>query len=205
MAPSAARPCSTCWLWIPSRTLGHDPARRALLRFLDPSLGTRCPLPPRRARRVHMPVASPPILASPSLKGWPLSSLRFEAESGSLSLRLAPCALQGFRAPVARLTLPAQLHVSQAFHMVNSFQFTREVRLSLTHQRRGGAERKEGEKEGSSPLSPALPRLCVFAALREADLFSRRSGEPCARRNPRTRRCPAAGSCSGGRRPGARG
>ena len=39
-----------------------------------------------------------------------------------------------FRAPVARFTPPMRLHVSQAFHMVNSFQFTREVRLRLTHQ-----------------------------------------------------------------------
>jgi hypothetical protein len=41
------------------------------------------------------------------------------------------------RAPMGRLPTPppARLHVSQAFHMVNSSQFTREVRLSLTHQR----------------------------------------------------------------------
>src|SRR5687768_6392975 len=103
MAPSAARPCNAGWLWFPSPALGHDPARRALLRFLDPSLGTRCPLPPRRAGQVHLPVSSLTVLASPTPKGWPLSSWRFEAEPGSLSLRLAPCALQGFRAPVARL------------------------------------------------------------------------------------------------------
>jgi hypothetical protein len=120
MTPSAARTCSTCWLWIPSRTPGHDPARRALLRFLDPSLGTRCPLPPRRARRVHMPVTSPPILASPSLKGWPLSisfsrlnRVRFRYGS-----HRAPCRASGRGYPHS---LPARLHVSQAFHMVNPF------------------------------------------------------------------------------------
>src|SRR5215218_9456718 len=73
---------------------GARPRTPGALRFLDPSLGTRCPLSPRRAGQVHMPVSSLTVLASPSLAGWPLSSLLFEAEPGSLSLRLAPSALQ---------------------------------------------------------------------------------------------------------------
>jgi hypothetical protein len=82
----------------PPHLQGTTPEHAGPLRFLDPSLGTRCPLPPRRAGQVLLPVASLPVLASPSLTGWPLSSWRFEAVPGSLSLRLAPCASQGFRA-----------------------------------------------------------------------------------------------------------
>src|SRR5690606_23645175 len=67
---------------------GARPPHVGSLRFLDLSLAARCPQPPRRAGRLHMPVASSSVRASPPPGGWPLSSLRFEAESGSLSLRL---------------------------------------------------------------------------------------------------------------------
>src|SRR5215218_9980503 len=171
MAPSAARSCSTHWLCIPSRTPGHDPRTTG---------ASQVPRPlSRYALSPSTPESRTGALACvfPARAGFTISerlaalSLRFEAVPGSLSLRLAPCASQGFRAPVTRLTLPARLHVSQAFHMVNSFQFTREVRLSLTHQRRGGTERKAGPA-GSSALcilrrrdlgAPAGAYLCPRA------------------------------------------
>ena len=158
--PPRHRTCSTPGYGFPAaprgttRTPGASQVPRPLSRY---ALSPTTP----ESSQVHMPVASLTMLASPSLTGWPLSALRFEAEPGSLSLRLAPCALQGFSAPVTRLTLPARLHVSQAFHMVNSFQFTREVRLSLTHQRRRGKERTQ-----RAPRSP-LRSLCFSASLRE--------------------------------------
>ena len=71
-----------------------------------------------------------------------------------------------FRAPVARFTPPMRLHVSQAFHMVNSFQFTREVRLRLTHQSSRGMV--------GCPLL-----LCLSASLRE--LFLRIRYDPALR------------------------
>lgn len=43
-----------------------------------------------------MPVASSLVLASPILAGWPLPLWFFEAEPGSLSLRLASSAFRGF-------------------------------------------------------------------------------------------------------------
>ena len=74
------------------------------------------------------------MLASPAPEGWPLPISRFEAESGSLSLRLAPYALQGSDHSITQLSPPARLHVLQAFHMVSSFQPTREARFILTHR-----------------------------------------------------------------------
>src|SRR5690606_24525564 len=116
---------------------GARPQHVGPLRFLDLSLAARCPQPPRRAERLHMPVASSSVLASPSPEGWPLSSLRFEADIGfafatAHSVRLAGLRRSGYPKPP-----PAQLHVSQAFHMASTFQLTREIRLSLTHRRRG--------------------------------------------------------------------
>src|SRR6476620_2402348 len=110
------------------------------------------------------------MLASPSLKGWPLSSLRFEAEPGSLSLRLAPCAAQVLQGSGCPVTPPARLHVSQAFHMVNSFQFTREVRLRLTHQRAQRIKREAAENIIRS-LRPvrSSPRLRVKRFFGDAD------------------------------------
>jgi hypothetical protein len=166
--PSDFRPCSTSWLWIPNCAFWSIPQHAGSPRFLDSSLGTRCPLPPRRAQRVHMPVASPLMLASPSLKGWPLSTLRFEAEPGSLSLRLAPCALQGFRARLPAFPACSATCVTGISHG-ELLQFTREARLGLAHQsRRGeqrGAERLRARiRLFSAPLCFSLRlrvRLCL--------------------------------------------
>src|SRR6476620_6553832 len=131
------------------------------------------------------------MLASPSLKGWPLSSLRFEAEPGSLSLRLAPCAAQVLQGSGCPVTPPARLHVSQAFHMVNSFQFTREVRLRLTHQSRRGRRRGRRELQSfsaaspffSAPLRETLSRDCTAnRRIRYQQSFSCRAAGPALRR-----------------------
>jgi hypothetical protein len=51
------------------------------------SVSARRPLTPRGAQSLHTLVASRPVLASPSLAGWPLPLLN-GAETGSLALRL---------------------------------------------------------------------------------------------------------------------
>ena len=155
--PSDFRPCSTSWLWIPNRAFWSIPQHAGSPRFLDFSLGTRCPLPPRRARRVHMPVTSPPMLASPSLKGWPLSiSLtRLNRVRFRYGSHRAPCRASGLGCPHS---LPARLHVSQAFHMVNSFSSQEKPGLAW---RTRAAEQQRNRAV-----------LCCSAALRENLLFS---------------------------------
>ena len=56
----------------------------------DCSVGARCLQPPREAAMLHLLVTSHHVLASPSLEGWPPQTLRNEAESSSLALRLTP-------------------------------------------------------------------------------------------------------------------
>jgi len=81
-----------------------------------------------------MPVTSSPVQASPSLAGWPLPSSRFGADSDSLYATARTVRRAGLRSGRLLSGPPARLHASQAFHMVNSSQFTRAVRLNLTHQ-----------------------------------------------------------------------
>ncbi|MEK7751601.1 MAG: hypothetical protein AAB654_06760, partial [Acidobacteriota bacterium] len=59
--------------------------------------------------------------------------LSLEAESDLLSLRPAPSLGRASTASL-RVSPPAPLHVERAIYMVNSFHFTRLVRLRLTHQ-----------------------------------------------------------------------
>jgi len=90
-------------LFIPVLDSGYNPSSGGHLRFLDYPLGTRCPLTPRGTGRLHMPVASSSILASPILGGWPSPSSMSGPESvHAFALRLAPCAFWGTVSPVAR-------------------------------------------------------------------------------------------------------
>ena len=57
----------------PRFRVGRHPGRS--LRFLDESVSTRRPLPPRRAGSLHLLVPWRSVLASPPLEGWPLSPL----------------------------------------------------------------------------------------------------------------------------------
>ena len=58
-------------------------------RFLDESLPARCPQAPRKARRMHAPVSSPPVSGFTTLGRLAVLQLRHEAESGLTALRLA--------------------------------------------------------------------------------------------------------------------
>ncbi len=74
--------------------LGPHPAGPP--RFLDQSFDTRCPLSPRRAWQLLMPVTSLPALGF-AIPGGLADSQKFnEAESGSLALRLASSPHRGF-------------------------------------------------------------------------------------------------------------
>jgi hypothetical protein len=71
--------------------------------------------------------------ASPSLAGWPLPKKRNEAESSSLSLRLAGSPPRASPWGLL-LSAPDWLHVGHSFDMLITFQINREARLGLTHQ-----------------------------------------------------------------------
>jgi hypothetical protein len=64
---------------------------------------------------MHVPVTSSSVLASPYLAGWPLSSQRFEAELGSLSLRLTLSASRGFARMIAHGRRPVRYMVHRHF------------------------------------------------------------------------------------------
>jgi hypothetical protein len=82
---------------------GALPRRDGSLRFLDRPLDTRRPLSPRWTERLHVPVPSSPMLASPALEGWPSTSFMSGPEPvHACALRLASSAFPGFAAPVTR-------------------------------------------------------------------------------------------------------
>src|SRR6266436_9234471 len=60
------------------------------------SVCARCLLSPRRVRPLHLVDASGPMLASPLLKGWPLSFSFNEAESSSRNTTARAFAASGF-------------------------------------------------------------------------------------------------------------
>ena len=104
-------------------------------RFLDWSIPTRCPQPPRRARRVLASVTSTPVTGFSDSER--MATLNFhlhnEAESGSLTLRLAG---SPHEASTSRLLgQAARLATCRTGNnMVNTSQFTRPARLILAHQ-----------------------------------------------------------------------
>ena len=102
-------------------------------RFLDRSVPTRRPLTPRRAQRVHTPVAST-LMAGFAILGRvaALTSVH-EADSGSLALRLAGSLPEASPTGSLRRTL-GSLPAERAIRRITSFQVTRSARLGLAHQ-----------------------------------------------------------------------
>src|SRR6266568_2105002 len=86
-------------------------------RFLGRSFHARCPLPPRRVRRLHSPVASPPVAGFVIFGSFATLTLRHEAEPGSLALRLACSPREASSAGLLLLTL-AWLIVERAINNV---------------------------------------------------------------------------------------
>ena len=141
-----------------------DPLRRPAVRLHGYGFprSPRGTTPARRASQVPRPLSR--CAPSPTTPGSRVSACAcdFLTRAGfTISGRLAApilafrgriefaCAtahsvrLAGLRNVRCRPAPPARLHVPQAFHMVSSFQLTREVRLGLTHRRtrRNGTRR----------------------------------------------------------------
>ncbi len=70
------------------------------------SVDARCPQPPRAARRLHTPVASPTVRGFAFSGRLATAKLCHEAESGSLTLRLTSSPMRGFTMPVTRTRCP---------------------------------------------------------------------------------------------------
>jgi hypothetical protein len=135
------------------------------LRFLDFSFPARRLQSPRGVRRLLSGVASPAI-ADFSISGSLVTpTLRNEAESSSLVLRLTglPRRASAWGLP---LSPPTWLHDEHLFVMLITFHINREARLRLTHRRRGARK----ERHGSSNLD-----RCTFS-LPLASLRLERSG-----------------------------
>ena len=103
------------------------------LRFLDFSFLTRHLQPPRRAHRLHTNVPSPMAAGFNQSGSIATPTLRNEAESSSLALRLASSSNRASRWG-SLLSVPTRLHVGHSVNTSTTFQANREVRLSLTHQ-----------------------------------------------------------------------
>jgi hypothetical protein len=114
-------PASRWWL-------AHHPAGSP--RFLDQSVHARCPLLPRKVRRMHSPVASSSVAGFSFLGRMATSNTRNEAEMGSLMLRLT-CSPHQSSKPRLLATTLVRLPAERAIRRMNSFQFTRSARLIL--------------------------------------------------------------------------
>ena len=102
-------------------------------RFLDRSVRARRPHSPRKARRVHMPVASPSVSGF-TISGRLATFTRCnEAVSGSLALRLTR-SLPGASPRGLLHATSESLPVERAIDRVTSFHVTRSVRLFLAHR-----------------------------------------------------------------------
>ena len=113
--PSDFRPHESAGYAFPVSSWGTTPVRR-ISQVPDRPLDTRRPLSPRGTGRLHMPVASSSIRASPSLEGWPFPFFMSGPNSvHACALRLASCASPGSAVTVAPLAALGWLHVSQAF------------------------------------------------------------------------------------------
>jgi len=102
------------------------------LRFLDFSFPTRCLQSPRRVRRLHSGVASPPVPDFTISGRMVTLTVCNEAESSSLALRLVGSPHRA-SAWGLLLSLPGWLHDGHLVVMMSTFHFIREVRLGLTH------------------------------------------------------------------------
>ena len=103
-------------------------------RFLCRSIPARCPLSPRKVRRLHAPIASiADFRLHQSPTGSPLPT-RNEAETGLVLLRLAGSPFEASPSGLPRST-PDWLHVEWVIYMVSSFHLTRSARLCLAHRR----------------------------------------------------------------------
>src|SRR2546426_12646390 len=132
MSPSDTAIRPRCRLWLPVRgCLLRTPNR--VSQVPGGSFRARCLLPPRGVRSVHVIVASRPMLASPSLAGWPLPCKRNEAEPSSRDATARAFASPSLSVQGRPQTLWVRLHDSRPIVMINSFQLTRPTKRSEEH------------------------------------------------------------------------
>ena len=133
MSRSDSRPWPTAALCLPRRRWTLPPPHAGPPRFLDRSVRARRPHSPRKARRVHMPVASPSVSGF-TISGRLATFTRCnEAVSGSLALRLTR-SLPGASPRGLLHATSESLPVERAIDRVTSFHVTRSVRLVLAHR-----------------------------------------------------------------------
>ena len=129
-------------------------------RFLDRSVHARCPLPPRKARRLLAPVTSPPVSGFTFFGRLAAFTFPNEAELGSLALRLA---CLPHEASLGRLlgSAPVWLPVERVILRVTSSQITRSARLILAHQ--SGRHESLADRTLAGFMSPRTGLICVPA------------------------------------------
>ena len=135
MSLSDSRPGPFPRLFLPSGRWRSDRHLAGSPRFLDRSIHARCPLSPRKAQRLHLPITSSSVAGFITL--WRTGHFHpwcNEAESGSLALRLACLPYEASPAGLLRPTF-ARLSIEWAIDRMNSFQFMRSARLVLALQR----------------------------------------------------------------------
>jgi len=121
-------------------------------RFLDRSVHARCPLPPRKARRLLAPVTSPPVSGFTFFGRLAAFTFPNEAELGSLALRLA---CLPHEASLGRLlgSAPVWLPVERVILRVTASQITRSARLILAHR----SGRQKTPRDLCRPLRGLVP------------------------------------------------
>jgi hypothetical protein len=159
-------------LWIPHHAVEHDLAQAGAPKFLNLSLNARRPLPPRRVERLHVPVPSSLVLASPFSGRLATLIFAFRGRTGFACATAHTVRLPRLRRrDYSRSTL-GRLHVPQALHMVTSFRsqerlgftwHTRERRVRI-HVVMGSSARLRGlrGKKGSARVCgppPDAPRI----------------------------------------------
>jgi hypothetical protein len=163
MSRSDSRPQPPARLCLPVRRWALPTHCAGSPRFLGRSVPARCPLSPRKARRLPSPVTSPSA-AGFSISGRLATFIKCnEADAGSLALRLAGSLPGASPAGLLRPT-SGSLPVERAIDRVTSFHVTRSTRLVLAHQR---AQRELFQRLVRCPyclMSPSVFFLGVLCA-----------------------------------------
>ena len=131
------------------------------------TIDARRPQPPRTARRLHMPVASSPIVGFAPLDGLAT------ADCVTRLNRVHACALRLTSSHIPELhrsglpkPMSGLLHVKQAIYMANSFQFASCAKLHLAYPMH--ANNTKGPDSQSFAFIRAYSRFISFPVASEA-------------------------------------
>src|SRR4051812_7102232 len=95
LSDAATRPVRRLWLFFSGCSCLAAERLCLASQVPDGSVCARCLLSPRRVRPLHLVKASGPLLASPLLKGWPLSIKFNEADTSSRDTTARAFAVSG--------------------------------------------------------------------------------------------------------------